>query len=122
MRLSAHFDTTEFRCRDGTPAPPHSHDDLRNLCRTFLEPLRARYGPVRVISGYRTPSWNRRVSGAPRSFHLYERDRAGAAADIVASSGTPRQWYAALERLNPGGLGLYSGHVHVDNRRGRARW
>ena len=46
----------------------------------------------------------------------------GAAADVRCARGTPRQWYAFLDRLDPGGLGLYVGHVHVDNRSGRARW
>lgn len=122
MRLTAHFDTREFDCHDGTKVPEHAIPDLRALCRELLEPLRSEYGPVRIVSGYRTRTHNSAVGGAPRSYHVYMRGRYGAAADVACSRGSPRAWYAYLERLSPGGLGRYSGHVHVDNRHGFARW
>jgi uncharacterized protein YcbK (DUF882 family) len=122
MRLSPHFTTSEFDCRDGTEVPRHAYDQLHRLCARYLEPLRARYGPVRVISGYRTRRWNSAVGGAPASYHVYLKHRTGVAADVTCARGTPAEWHRALEALNPGGLGLYTGHVHVDNRLGRARW
>lgn len=122
MRLTAHFTSEEFRCHDGTPAPHHSLGQLRSLCRDFLEPLRDEYGPVTIVSGYRTPEHNRRVGGAPRSYHVYQDERQGVAADVRCKGGTPRSWYRTLDRLSPGGLGSYIAHVHVDNRPGRARW
>lgn len=77
-----------------------------------------------MFSGYRTPAHNGQVGGAPHSLHL---GRVGAppavAADVGCRSGTPREWYQALDELHPGGLGLYATHVHVDNRTGLvARW
>lgn len=122
MRLTAHFTTEEFACHDGTPAPKHAYDDLHRLCRDHLEVLRDRWGPVRVISGYRHARYNAAVGGAPASFHIYRADRRGAAADVEAARGRPADWYRTLELTSPGGLGAYSGHVHVDNRAGRARW
>lgn len=122
MRLSEHFDTREFACHDGTPAPTHSYDDLRQLCRRYLEPLRARWGAVTIISGYRTPSHNRAVGGAPHSYHVYAAGRWGAAADVRCARGRPSDWMTTLRVLDPGGLGGYDTHVHVDNRVGRARW
>lgn len=121
-RLSAHFHSREFDCKDGTPVPAHAHDDLIDLCVRYLEPLRARFGPVTIVSGYRHPAYNRRVGGAPNSFHIYLRDRRGAAADISCRDGEPSSWHAWLLAAGPGGLGKYSTHVHVDNRHGRARW
>lgn len=122
-RPSAHFAWHEFRCRDGTPVPVWAHDDVARLCTRYLERLRAVYGPIIVISGYRTPEHNRAVGGAPASYHVCRHGRPGAAADIACRRGTPREWYMKLAELDPGGLGLYGEHVHVDNRDGpRARW
>lgn len=122
QKLSAHFSLHEFDCHDGTPVPDHAVEELRRLCRHYLEPLRSAFGPVTVVSGYRTASYNRSVGGAPRSFHVYESARYGAAADVTAARGSPARWHALLERLDPGGLGRYPDHVHVDNRRRPARW
>jgi uncharacterized protein YcbK (DUF882 family) len=121
-RLSAHFRLSEFRCADGTPAPAHAVDELELLCRRFLEPLRAAHGVVTVLSGYRTPRHNAAVGGAPRSFHVYLRNRRGVAADVRCARGAAADWYRTLQALNPGGLGSYSTHVHVDTRAGHARW
>jgi uncharacterized protein YcbK (DUF882 family) len=122
VRLSPHFDTQEFACHDGTPVPRHAYDDLRRLAELYLEPLRERFGPVTILSGYRTPAYNREVGGAPASFHVYSQGRWGAAADVRARRGEPRTWHRYLASLDPGGLGLYPHHVHVDNRAGHARW
>jgi uncharacterized protein YcbK (DUF882 family) len=121
-RLSEHFHSREFDCHDGTPTPTHALPDLRHLCARYLEPLRSRYGRVTIVSGYRTRAYNARVGGAPQSWHIYLPQRYGAAADVVAATGRPSDWYRTLELLDPGGLGAYSSHVHVDNRHGRARW
>jgi uncharacterized protein YcbK (DUF882 family) len=122
FRVSPHFRLREFYCRDGTPVPGFAVDDVTHLARSLLEPLRARYGAVRIISGYRPARYNARVGGAPASMHIYRRARPGAAADLVAEHGDPRSWYALLDELGAGGLGLYPQHVHVDTRRGHARW
>lgn len=121
-RLSPHFSTEEFDCHDGTPVPGHAYADLQALCRRFLEPLRSAYGPVTIISGYRTRKQNAAVGGAPQSFHMYRAARPGAAADLRCRRGTPADWYRELDRLGVPGLGKYSSHVHADNRSGRARW
>jgi len=80
------------------------------------------FGVCTVHSGWRSIERNELVGGARQSFHLGRRAPAAIAADVSFRSGSPRQWYAALDRLGPGGLGLYDTHVHVDNREGRARW
>jgi uncharacterized protein YcbK (DUF882 family) len=122
VRISEHFRTEEFRCRDGSPVPLRSYAPLRLLCRHYLEPLRGEFGPVSVMSGHRTASYNRDVGGAARSQHVYGAWGWGVAADVRCASGSPADWHAFLDRLDPGGLGAYSTWVHVDNRRGRARW
>lgn len=100
-RLSAHFAAAEFDCRNGREWPPSARAALETWCRVWGEPLREAFGPVRITSGYRTPSYNRSVGGAPSSFHVYDLGTLrGVAADVVPSRGTPALWAAwALPRL-----------------------
>ncbi len=121
-RLTDHFRWHEFGQRDGTLPPDAFAPAYVHLCHAHLEPLRRRFGPVTVMSGYRTRRHNAAVGGAPASRHMAEVEPGAVAADVVCRSGSPREWAAALELTRPGGLGLYPGHVHVDTRRVRARW
>lgn len=122
-RLGPHFVASEFRCSDGTPVPPAALRELENLVVVYLEPIRRRFGPVTITSGYRTAAVNERVRGASNSFHRYDLPgRYGVAADFVCRTGRPSQWAAFAEELGAGGVGRYRGFCHVDNRRGQARW
>lgn len=122
MRLTPHFDTREFNCRSGVALPPSSYRQVTRLCERYLEPLRDRFGPVVVVSGYRTRRWNRKVGGAPDSYHVYRAGRVGVAADVVCHIGDSVDWYEFLDALNARGLGQYDDHVHVDTRVGHVRW
>lgn len=109
--LSPHFSRREFDCRDGSLANP----DPRLV--EALERLRTICGnrPLRIVSGYRSPAYNKRVGGAKRSQHLYNR-----AADIPSGYATVRQ----AEQAGFTGIGR-SGEwaTHVDVRAGGlARW
>jgi uncharacterized protein YcbK (DUF882 family) len=128
-RLSKHFIVEEFDCHDGTKVMKRDYAGLEFLCKTFLEPLRAKYGSVTILSGYRTAAHNRKVGGASRSFHVYTiHDGNDQAADIRCVRGTPRQWHSTLNALRrtkrggKGGLGLYNNFVHVDIRDYAANW
>jgi uncharacterized protein YcbK (DUF882 family) len=128
-RLSKHFTVEEFDCRDGTKVQKRDYDGLAYLCRTYLEPLRAKYGRVSVHSGYRTPSYNARVGGARGSYHIYSaHDGNDQAADISCAKGRPTDWLRTLaairqrERGGKGGLGLYRTFVHVDLRDYSSNW
>lgn len=58
---------------------------LEALCQNVLEPLRHRFGPIVISSGFRSPAVNRLIPGAaPASQHTK-----GEAADIVV--GTPER-------------------------------
>lgn len=106
--LSAHFSRAEFDCHDGSRANPHPQLIAK------LERLRSIIGdkPIRIVSGYRSPSWNRHVGGAPHSQHLLNR-----AADLQRGVATVAEAKAAGFK----GIG-YNGiwAVHVDVRTGRA--
>lgn len=119
MKITTHFDSKEFDCRDGTPYPvARRRTHLLFLCAT-LEEIRAALGvPIKVLSGYRTPNYNRRVGGARNSRHVQ-----ADAADIVAKGYSAEQVHARILDLyragklpRLGGLGLYPGFVHVDVR------
>ena len=62
---------------DNTPND-RQRQALRALAENVLEPLRRRFGPIVVSSGFRSPAVNRLVGGVPGSQHLR-----GEAADIV---------------------------------------
>lgn len=84
-RLSEHFTLYEFT-RSGT-AIEHDIDNtpdarqvqaLTALCLNVLEPLRRRFGPIVISSGYRSRRVNKLVGGVASSQHCV-----GEAADIV---------------------------------------
>lgn len=124
MKITAHFDSREFDCHDGTPYPPDWIESrLKPLCHA-LEALRGYYDrPIVVLSGYRTPYWNKKVGGARQSQHLE-----GKASDIHVVGISPRYIQATIERLIgegkmlPGGLGRYRTFTHYDTRGRNARW
>jgi uncharacterized protein YcbK (DUF882 family) len=123
MRLTEHFVLAEFDSRDGEKVPSAAVDELRELCRRYLEPVRRRFGATVILSGHRSRRHNQRVGGAPRSYHRYDLGgRTGVAADFRCATGSPSQWAAFLEASRPGGMGIYPGFVHVDSRSWRARW
>lgn len=84
QRLSPHFTLGEM-VRSGAAARHHVPNvpqplhirRLTHLCRHTLEPMRRRFGAIRVTSGYRCPRLNALVGGAPTSQHTL-----GEAADI----------------------------------------
>ena len=91
-RLSEHFDSSEFACKDGTPVPDAAIPALKELCIHILEPLRRKYGRCRVNSGYRTRSYNGKIGGARYSQHVYDDDPKSVAVDVTFERGTPTAW------------------------------
>lgn len=97
-QLSPNFRLSEFLRSDtarelGIPnAPSATHCiALRILARELLQPLRDRFGPIRVTSGFRAPELNAAVDGSPKSVHLH-----GLAADIVPIRATVDEVMAYL--------------------------
>ena len=87
-RLSEHFMLSEFTRSatamrmniDNTPSET-AVDNLQALCEHVLEPLRRRFGVIRITSGYRSARLNRAVGGVRNSQHL-----TGQAADLHVGS------------------------------------
>ena len=91
MKLSAHFDLGEFTRSesakreglDNTPTPEHL-ENIKILCEKVLEPIRLRFGPINISSGYRGKMLNHFIGGSISSDHCV-----GRAADIdMDDSGT----------------------------------
>ncbi len=80
-----YFNEREFRSPD-TPTTPVELDELFLV---LLNRARSIYGrPIRINSGYRTPSHNKAVGGATRSSHLVQ---PVLAADLQIQSGLERK-------------------------------
>lgn len=121
MKVTNHFDSAEWACKDKlrTRYPADWVESrLRPLCET-LEVIRAKLDqPLRIVSGYRTPEHNRSVGGAADSRHMH-----GDAADVSARDASAAELYLAALQLyeagklpHLGGIGVYRGWVHIDCR------
>lgn len=111
--LSAHFDSSEFRCKCGCGKCSPS-----KLLITRLEQLHTLMGAKSIIinSGYRCPSYSVKVGGSATDAHTRN-----IAADIVVKKQDGSLYKAediaeAAERLGFGGIGLMNNACHVDTR------
>ena len=78
MKLSAHFslheltksDTGTRHDIDNTPSM-QVIENLQDLVDNVLQPLREKFGPVVVTSGYRSPAVNTKIGGSTTSDHCH---------------------------------------------------
>jgi hypothetical protein len=76
MKLTAHFSLAEFTRsesakRHGVPNEP-TPEHLKNLivlCEKVLEPIRIKFGPINISSGYRSKTLNHYIGGSLNSQH-----------------------------------------------------
>lgn len=92
----------------------------------LLEKIRQEVGaPVRLLSIYRSPDYNRDVGGAASSRHM-QFDAADF--EVLGSgAGNSDRWYKIAKKLRDngefkGGIGVYRTFVHVDTRGTNAFW
>lgn len=123
MKLTKNFNKSEFDSKDGADMPENVLHNIQKLAnqlqyiRDYLD------RPIKVNSGYRSPSHNKAISGSKNSQHVL-----GKAADIKAKGIPTNTLYALIEDLIDkgeilqGGLGLYNTFVHYDIRKTKARW
>lgn len=84
MKLTAHFALAEFTRSESAkrhgvsnePTPDHL-ENIKVLCEKVLEPIRAKFGPLNLSSGYRSKVLNHYIGGSLSSQHCE-----GKAADI----------------------------------------
>lgn len=112
-KLSTNFKVKEFACKDGSDKVLVD-SDLVDL----LQKIRNHFNKsVKITSGYRTAAHNKKVGGTKNSYHLV-----GMASDIQVSGVHPILVAMYAEKLNAGGIGVYSNFVHVDTRQKQSRW
>lgn len=123
MQLTANFKLSEFRCKDGADVPAELMPNVQDLA-TNLQVLRDQIGKsITIMSGYRTPAYNAKCGGEPKSQHMEAK-----AADIIVSGMAPIEVANAIKlligagKMKQGGVGLYDGWVHYDVRGSKARW
>jgi uncharacterized protein YcbK (DUF882 family) len=125
-----YFGSHEFACHDGTDVPLSLYPNLKRLIQT-LDIIRGEWGePIHVTSGYRTPAWNARVSGAGQSRHMTAEAadiRPRKLGDIIPLQHVVLKLFREDRLPGLGGLGTYHSWLHVDVRTRKppehlARW
>lgn len=120
---SAHLAWSEIDCEDGTPYPEEWRTSRAVRLAQAFEALRSECGgrPLVVLSGYRTPTHNKKVGGKPSSYHLK-----GLALDIVCPAHLDYEDFVekcqAVGRrglLRGIGVNKLKHTVHVDCRPGK---
>ncbi|WP_432408649.1 YcbK family protein [Wukongibacter sp. M2B1] len=108
IKLSNNFKLSEFVCKEGKN---EVYVDIKLINK--LQLLRKKLDkPIVIISGYRSPSYNKRVGGSPKSQHLE-----GKAVDIKKVKGiSDEEFIKIVVELGFTGVGLYDGFWHIDVR------
>jgi len=150
IKLSQHFYARDFLCKQPSKYPKYLvvQSSLINLLEKMIEEASKRGVTIKkfvIMSGYRTPAYNKRIGSSTYSRHMY-----GDAADIYVddnhdgfmddldgdgkTTNKDTKWLADLANdvqrkyKIAGGVGIYkrtSRHprfVHVDTRGYYARW
>ena len=150
IKLSTHFCAKDFLCKQPSKYPKYLvvQSSLINLLEKMIEEAQKRGVKIDtfvIMSGYRTPAYNRRIGSSKHSRHMY-----GDASDIYVddnhdgfmddldgdgkTTNKDTKWLAKLaddvqkKYKIKGGVGIYgrtSNHprfVHVDTRGYYARW
>jgi phosphoribosylaminoimidazole (AIR) synthetase len=84
MQITAHFNLAEFTRsesakRHGVSNEPTTEhlENIKILCEKVLEPIRMKFGPINISSGYRSKVLNHYIGGSLKSQHCE-----GKAADL----------------------------------------
>jgi uncharacterized protein YcbK (DUF882 family) len=122
MKLTNNFNLNEFN-KHNFPLTETILRNIQELAKN-LQVLRDEVKkPIKITSGYRDPSFNKKIGGATQSRHI-----TGEAADLKIEGYTPKQVAVIIEKLiaagkmKQGGLGIYSTWIHYDVRGTAARW
>lgn len=121
--LTKNFTLKEFSCPVGGEPTGELRANVERLAKN-VQALRDHINkPVLIISGYRSPEYNKKIDGAKQSQHMFAK-----AADIKVRGMTPVEVYETVlslikqGKMEEGGLGLYGTFVHYDVRGVKARW
>ena len=115
-QVSKNFKVKEFRCKDGSDTILIDVDFVKDKLQKIRDHFKV---PVTINSAYRTESYNKKVGGASKSYHMK-----GQAFDIVVKGISAKDvaLYAETLLKNTGGIGVYSNFIHIDSRKEKSRW
>lgn len=115
-QVSKNFKVKEFRCKDGSDTILIDVDFVNDKLQKIRDHFKV---PVTINSAYRTESYNKKVGGASKSYHMK-----GQAFDIVVKGISAKDvaLYAETLLKNTGGIGVYSNFIHIDSRKEKSRW
>ena len=79
MKVSEHFRLQEFEKSgtalrmgiDNTIKEPEHFLNISSLCSTILEPIREKFGPMSISSGFRDPQLSQALGSKPTSSHCF---------------------------------------------------
>ena len=113
MKLSKNFEISEFACKDGSKVIMVDYELV-----DLLQKMRDTLGkPIRVTSGYRTVSFNKKCGGTATSHHL-----TGKAADIKVAGLSPLDLAFVADKFGFRGIGVYPTFTHVDVGPNKLYW
>lgn len=104
MKVARYFTMEELLRSDRHPdlaarpieLPPEHLVNLSRVAHEVLMPLRNRFGPIKVTSGYRNHRLNEAVSGSADSRHL-----TGCAVDFTTTTFAPEAAWALIQDGDP---------------------
>lgn len=106
------FKINEFMCRHCKQVKL----DIELLLK--LQQVRDKVGSIKITSGYRCYTHNKKVGGASKSQHLL-----GVASDLVPQNVSVKELYNVCNLIfRTGGVGRYKTFTHVDTRGYTSRW
>jgi uncharacterized protein YcbK (DUF882 family) len=109
------MDLSQFQCKCDICEQVQPDVALRIIIREIEKHFRQ---DIVITSGYRCESENKRVGGAPGSFH-----RKAMAVDFHIPGIANQDIYDWINNATfRCGLGIYRSHIHVDSRDAVARW
>lgn len=107
IKLSKNFRIKEFVCKEGK-----EEVFIADGLVEKLQALREYVGkPITIISGYRSPAYNKKINGSPKSQHIL-----GRAIDIKVSSMSTEEVAKVAIKLGFKGIGIYDTFTHLDIR------
>lgn len=123
VQITENFYLDEFTCKDQSDIPLNVFKNILLLAEEMQKIRNYFQKSITINSGYRSPSYNKKIGGASKSQHLL-----GTACDFTVSGYTSFEVSDIVEDLMQseviinGGLGEYDTFTHYDIRNTPARW
>lgn len=120
MKLSKNFFSGEFDCKCKRTSCKKGYYPLAivDLIKALQELRDIIACPIKIVSGYRCEAHNKKVGGAPESYHVK-----GMAVDIeIPKIGKEKLLEAVKKVKRIKGIGIYPTWIHLDIRAKKANW